>query len=184
MISRQHTRAAGFTLIEITAVVILISLLMSMAVVRLDSALPSTRNESMARELIANLDFARMQAIGRGQSYALVLDFEEQRFGIQLPFDDQGKLIANDEDKPILRWHKVSDGVMLRSILDPRGVRIREGKYSIPFDAQGAARDVYIYLGAEQNTDYELTIRILGLTGIASVAQGTLEPTIYVERDF
>jgi prepilin-type N-terminal cleavage/methylation domain-containing protein len=184
MIIRQHARTAGFTLIEITAVVILISLLMSMAIVRLDSALPSTRNEAAARELVANLDFARMQAIGRGHTYHLVLDFDEQRFGIRLPFDDDGKLVANDEDKPILRWHRVTDGVILRSILDPRGIRIREGEYSIPFNSQGAARDVYIYLGAEENTDYELTVRVLGLTGIASVAQGTLEPTIYTENDF
>ncbi len=181
---RQHPSTAGFTLIEITAVVIIISLLMSMAIVRLDSTLPSTRNESAARELIATLDFARLQAIGRGHQYAVVLDFDEQQYGIRMPTDQDGKQVADDDDKPILRWHPMADGVELRSILDPRGVRIREGQYPVPFNSQGAARDVYIYLGAIENTDYEVTIRVLGLTGISSVARGTLEPSIYSESDF
>ncbi|MBC8370615.1 MAG: GspH/FimT family pseudopilin [Planctomycetes bacterium] len=181
---RRHTSTAGFTLIEITAVVILISLLMSVAIVQLDSTLPSTRNESTAREIVANLDFARMQAIGRGQEYALVLDFDQQRFGIQLPFDNEGKPVANSDERPILRWHPITDGVILRSVLDPRGVRIRTDSYAIPFDAQGASRDIYIYIGSDLNPEYELTIRVLGLTGISSVAQGTLEPNIYSEHDF
>ena len=181
---RQHTSAAGFTLIEITVVVIIISLVMSMAIVRLDSVLPSTRNESVARELIATLDFARLQAIGRGHEYEVVLDFDKQQYGIRMPFDDEGRLVTDDDEKTILRWREISDGVEMRSVLDPRGVRIREGQYPIPFDSQGAARDVYIYIGAQENTDYEVTVRILGLTGIPSVAQGTLEPSIHTESDF
>jgi type IV fimbrial biogenesis protein FimT len=181
---RRQISAAGFTLIEITAVVIIISLVMSMAIVRLDSTLPSTRNESAARELIATLDFARLQAIGRGHQYEVVLDFDRQQYGIRMPFDAEGRLVTDDDEKPILRWHEIADGVEMRSVLDPRGVRIREGQYPVPFDSQGAARDVYIYLGAQENTDYEVTIRILGLTGIPSVAQGTLEPSIHTESDF
>ena len=115
---------------------------------------------------------------------ARVLDFDEQQYGIRMPFDAEGRLVTDDDEKMILRWHKIADGVEMRSVLDPRGVRIREGQYPIPFDSQGAARDVYIYIGAQQNTDYEVTIRVLGLTGIPSVAQGTLEPSIHTESDF
>ena len=157
---------------------------MSMAIVRLDSTLPSTRTESAARELLADLDFARMQAVGRSQEYAVLLDFDNQKFGIQIPFDDQGTLITSREDRPVLRWRNLQTGVTLKSVLDARGKRIREGIYTIPFNNQGASRDIFIYLGNEDNSQYELTARVLGLTGVTSLYQGSLEPNIVVENDF
>ena len=182
--NKSNPKKAGFTLIEITAVILIISLLMSMAIVRLDSTLPSTRTESAARELLADLDFARMQAVGRSQEYAVLLDFDRQKFGIQIPFNDEGTLITSREDRPVLRWRNLQTGVSLKSVLDARGKRIREGIYAIPFNSQGASRDIYIYLGNDENNEYELTARILGLTGVTSLYQGSIEPKTVVENDF
>ena len=63
----KSRRDAGFTLIEITAVVIIIAMITSLAIVRLDGMLPSTRTEAAARELLAELDFARTQSIAKAQ---------------------------------------------------------------------------------------------------------------------
>jgi len=177
-------RQAGFTLIEITAVVILIALVSSLAMTRLDGILPSTRSESAAREVLATLDFARTQAIARAQPYEVVFDFTEQRYSIKVPFDDDGVLIPNEEDRPMLSWHNFNKGVEILGLLDPRGEIVREGIYSLLFDAQGASRDVHIYIGNRESPDFELTLRVLSLTGIASVFQGHLEPDFLMENDF
>lgn len=177
-------RQAGFTLIEITAVVILVALVASTALVRLDGVLPSTRIESTGREILTALDLARTQAIAKGYPYQVVLDFEEQRYGIRIPFDEEGMVIPNEEDRPILSWHNLEDGAQLLGVLDPRGEVVEAGIYPIIFDPLGASRDIHLYLGNEENPEFELTLRILALTGIASVFQGHLEPALLMENDF
>lgn len=183
----KSRRDAGFTLIEITAVVIIIAMITSLAIVRLDGMLPSTRTEAAARELLAELDFARTQSIAKAQEYAVVLDFAEQRYAIRVPFDDDGKLITDPYDRPMLTWHQLETGTELSGVLDPRGEMISEGQYALTYDPLGSAPDVHIYLRGEGKTDeydYELTVRILALTGIASVYTGHLEPALLVENDF
>jgi len=180
----KRGRQAGFSLIEITAVVILIALVASVAMTRLDGVLPSTRSESAAREVLATLDFARTQAIAKAQPYEVVFDFPEQRYSIRVPFDSEGVLIPNQEERPLLSWHHFEKGVEILGILDPRGEIVRDGIYAITFDDQGASSDVHIYIGHTENKDFELTLRVLSLTGIASVFQGHLEPEFLVENDF
>ncbi|MHC4380822.1 MAG: pilus assembly FimT family protein [Planctomycetota bacterium] len=175
---------AGFTLIEITAVVILVALIASSALVRLDGVLPSTRVESAGREVLATLDMARIQAIAKSQPYEVLFDFEEQRYGIRMPFDEDGVLIPNLEDRPILSWNQFREGAQLQGVMDSRGEIIEEGRYPVIFDPLGAAREVHIYLGSSEIDDFELTIRILALTGIASVFQGHIEPQLLIENDF
>ncbi|MGB0952187.1 MAG: pilus assembly FimT family protein [Planctomycetota bacterium] len=181
---RKAKGQAGFTLIEITAVVILVALIASTAIVRLDGVLPSTRVESVGRGILATMDLARTQAIARARPYEVILDFEEQRYGIRVPFDDEGMLIANEEDRPMLSWTSLQDGALLLGVLDPRGQTISDGIYPVEFDAQGASSDLHLYLGLEDMKDFELTLRVLALTGIASVYQGHIEPQLLMENDF
>lgn len=181
---RRPGPQAGFTLIEITAVVIIVALIASSALVRLDGVLPSTRVESAGRAVLATLDMARIQAIAKSQPYEVLFDFEEQRYGIRMPFDEDGVLIPNLEDRPILAWNRFEEGAQLQGVMDPRGEIIQDGRYPIIFDPLGASREVHIYLGSSELEDYELTIRILALTGIASVFQGHIEPQLLIENDF
>lgn len=181
---RRSGRQAGFTLIEITAVVILVALVASTAVVRLDGVLPSTRVESVGRGILATMDLARTQAIARAQPFEVILDFEEQRYGIRVPFDEEGMLVPNQEDRQMLSWNPLQDGALLIGVLDARGEIVDTGTYPVVFDAQGAAQDLHLYLGLEDNDDFELTLRVLALTGIATVFQGHIEPQTLVENDF
>lgn len=175
---------AGFTLIEITAVVILIALVASTAIVRLDGVLPSTQVESVGRSMLATMDLARTQAIARSQPYEVVLDLEEQRYGIRVPFGEDGELIRDREDRPMLSWNRLEDGAIMLGVLDARGDTITDGIYPITFDSQGAAQDLHLYLGLEGRDQFELTLRVLALTGIATVFQGHVEPQVLLENDF
>lgn len=180
----SRRKQAGFTLIEITVVVILIGLIVSTAIVRLDNALPSTRTEAAARQVLATLDLARTSAIGKAAPYEVLFDFKEQRYGIRLPFDEEGTRIADPEERDILSWIEVGDGVVMKSLLDPVGQTVDDGTYVLTFDPQGAATDLSLFLGTIDSDEFELTVRLLALTGIASVFQGHVEPELLVENDF
>lgn len=184
----KSARNAGFTLIEITAVVIIIGMVASIAIVRLDGMLPSTRTESAARQLLAQLDFARTQSIAKAQEYDVVFDFDEQRYAIRIPFDEDGKIVRDREERDLLSWHYFEHGTYLRGLIDTRGELRTEGQYALTYNPLGTAREIYVYLSAtmadESLGDYELTVRVLALTGIASVFQGHIEPQLLVENDF
>lgn len=172
---------------EITAVVVIVAMITSLAIVRLDGMLPSTRTESAARELLAELDFARTQSIAKAQEYSVVVDFAEQRYAIRVPFNDEGKLITDPDERPLLSWHYLEEGTEITGVMDPRGEIISDGIYPLTYDPLGSAPDVHIYLegkGATDENNFELTVRILALTGIASVYSGHLEPQLLVENDF
>jgi len=180
-------RNAGFTLIEITVVVIIIGMVASIAMVQLDGMLPSTRTEAAARELLAQMDFARIQSIAKSQEYDIVFDFEEQRYAIRVPFDQDGKIVRDPEDREFLSWHYLEHGTYLQGLIDTRGALISEGRYALSYNPLGTSREVYIYLkgsASQEDKDFEMTVRVLALTGIASVFQGHLEPQLLVENDF
>jgi len=180
-------RNAGFTLIEITAVVIIIGMVASIAIVRLDGTLPSTRTESAAREVLAQLDFARTQSIAKAQEYDVVFDFAEQRYAIRIPFDNEGRVVRDVDEREYLSWHYFENGTGISGLIDTRGELITEGTYVLTFNPLGTSREVYLYItGDTGNDDFELelTVRVLALTGIASVFQGHIEPENLVENDF
>ena len=86
----------------------------------------------------------------------------------------------------ILPWHYLPEGTLLESVMDAKGASVAEGRYLIPYDPFGAAPGVHIYLrgSTDSEVELELTIRVLALTGIASVFQGRVEPQVLVENDF
>ena len=181
---RARRGTAGFTLIEVVVVVVLVALFMSTTVVRLDGTLPSTRTESAARQLLGTLDFARTYALSYGQPHEVVLDFEEQRYAIRLPWDEDGKLAPDPEDREMLTWQVLSDGVELRALVDASGDLIDRGQEAIEFHPGGSGREVYIHLGNMADEGYDMTVRLLALTGLASVIQGVHFPEELREQDF
>lgn len=67
-------RQLGFTLLEILAVVALVATIMGLAVYTLNAGLPGAQLRGAARELAAELRFARAVAIASGQSQVFTLD--------------------------------------------------------------------------------------------------------------
>ena len=77
--------ARGFTLIEISVVVVIFALMFTTATVSLDSYLPNSRSESAARELLSTIDLARTSAVANGREYQVEFDLERRRYRIVTP---------------------------------------------------------------------------------------------------
>lgn len=175
---------AGFTLIEISVVVLIIALMLTTATVRLDNYLPSSRGESAARDVLASLDLARLSAIAYGRVYGLEFDMDEQRYRIQTPFDETGKVARSPDDRVSMKWQSLPSGVRFGSILTGTEDVTQDGKYLLQFSALGAAENLHIYLENDAGEGYTLTVRVVALTGHSKVMQGRVVPEPVSEDDF
>lgn len=178
-------RAAGFTLLEIAVVLLLLSLLFGTTLSNMRGMVPASATEATARELIGQLDFARTQAVASGHSYAVVLDLDEQRFAIRTPYDADGRPAADPEARALLPWRTISEGTLLEAVLDATGLRRETGTVEVPFHPAGDSADFWAYVTHVAEKDaHRVTIRVLGLTGLATLLQGELQPPVVAEGDF
>jgi prepilin-type N-terminal cleavage/methylation domain-containing protein len=178
-------RAAGFTLIEIMVVLLILSSLIGLAATNMQRMMPSSATESGARQLLGLLDLARTQAISRGYAYEVQIDLEEQRYRILTPFDRGGNPSADPEDRTGLQWNRLPEGVLLEAVLDEAGLRQERGLARVTFRPSGESHDFWAYLTHEAGEDaYRVTVRVLGLTGLASLMAGEQSPPEVREADF
>ena len=180
----QRRRTAGFTLIEISVVVVIIAVFFTTATVKLDSFLPGSRSESGARQLLSTFDLARTSAVAYGRSYQVQLDLDEGRYRILTPFDQEGKLARAEEERLALDWEELPDGVSFAAVVDSSGTDVVKGIYALSFDAIGSAEEVFVHLDNAAGQAYALTVRILALTGNSTVLRGKRLPQIVTEDDF
>jgi general secretion pathway protein H len=75
-------RGAGFTMLELMVVLVLMVLVYAIVVPKISSVLPGTELKSAARELAAGLRKARSQAVTHKTEAALTLDVEQHQFEI------------------------------------------------------------------------------------------------------
>jgi len=178
------TGRRGFTLIEITVVVLIVALVLTTATVRLDTYLPSSRGEAAAREFLATLDLARTSAISYGRSYTVEIALEDDRYRIRTPMDAEGRPARSPEERVALSWNKLHQGVHFDGLVDSSGRVFRQGTYELVFDAQGSADELYLWLVNDAGEGYTLTVRVLALTGSSKVISGRAEPRPVTENDF
>lgn len=74
------SKARGFTLVEIIAVVALIALAMTLVAITVGDGLSGARVKAASRDLVAALRYTRGQAIVNRESQALAIDVEGRRY--------------------------------------------------------------------------------------------------------
>jgi general secretion pathway protein H len=119
----------GFTLIEVLLVVFLIVLILSIATIFFANTLPTARLKATAREMSAAIKYAKYLAKAKNEKQRFHIDLDSKTYGIQ-----------GRETK------KISSDIAV-TILDTNLTAIREGKFSITFDALGSSDWNSITLG-------------------------------------
>ncbi len=182
----RRPRAAnrGFTLIEISVVVLIVASMIAAAVVKLDRLLPSSAADAAARSLISSLDLARTYAVSHGRVYEVWINIDEHGWAVKTPFDDEGKVAHKTEDRSDLGWDHLETGLEFKSIVDGKGMAINQGLVKIAFNQTGATSDLYVHLSHTAGEQYDITVRILGLNGLSTVFSGEIHPTVVSESDF
>ena len=172
----KPTASAGFTLIELSLVVVLLSVFTFLAVRSLDNLLPRHRMEAGARDLAATIRTARDQAILTSRKTEFFFDMDRQQFWILLPpTDGSDELVDPTQQKfgsNTLSTHQLPEGVSFAGIQPVGGDLQESGGMSIEVSPLGAFSDLIIYLANEE--EKELTLMINGMTGLPEFFNGRI----------
>ncbi len=122
----------GFTLIELTIVVLLIILIVGISTVYFAGALPSAKLKSAGREMSAILRHARMLAKTEGEDRSVLVNLTTRRYGIDG-----------------MQARSLPTGVNVR-IIDPMKGAVSHGEYTFTFDKSGIAEGGTILLSTGQ----------------------------------
>jgi prepilin-type N-terminal cleavage/methylation domain-containing protein len=175
----------GFTLIEIMAVVLLLGLMLSTVTANLNAVLPNSQSESAARQVLGDLDLARTSAISHGRSFVLSLDLGNSEYRLITPFDKNGRLARQPEDREALGLVALPKGIHFAGLLDPGSLEIlQEGVHELVFNSTGSRLDIFLYLSNEAGEEYDLTIHLFGLTGQSEIMEGHAMPVKVSDADF
>lgn len=179
---RPDGARAGFSLIELLAVIVVLGLIAAMVTINWRAILPRTELHSAVRELAAVLQGARSDAIARNAAFDVQYDLDEHRYRIVTPFRTGGGLAASNEERHALEWHALPPTVRFGGITIGTE-EYEKGIVYVRFDPLGSASGHVIVLSQpmDENT---YTIEVQGLLGLIDYHEGLFERLAPKDDDF
>ncbi|MBF0456596.1 MAG: prepilin-type N-terminal cleavage/methylation domain-containing protein [Nitrospirae bacterium] len=134
----QDSNQLGFTLIELTVMLLIMAIVLSIAAVKLTSRMPETVLKSAARTMLADLRYAAVIASTKGKDIKLTVDLN----ALTYTFNDKTRSFP--ENTKIV-------------ITDPEDGQVRKGRWHVVFYAGGGSTGGEIDLSVREKT-YKVTI--------------------------
>lgn len=189
VVDKNRSSIKGFTLIELTIVLIIISFLFAVAGPRIAKGLSGLSLTTSAKKIAAALRYARSQAVNKSQAYSVIIDREHARIVIrgipkpvtQPPDDAAEEELAFEEDaaeerKEVVNEVKVvtvADGISFQEI-SIGGQEVNGGKEEMPqmiFFPDGTSQGGEIVLA--NNRERTFAVGVDFLTGVVTIAEKT-----------
>jgi len=169
---------AGFTLIELIVVIMILTLITGLAITKLDFLVPKYRLRAATRETASVLKQARSRAAAIGRDIYVRIHLSEGKYEMLVPFEVESQVVLPPDTPPELipppeyRYESVFQSelpekvqfvnVILGSESDQT---ITSGNAQIRISPFGASDHVIVNFRLE---DRDAAIRLNGLTGIIS----------------
>jgi len=187
VLPRRSATRAGFSLIELLAVILVLAMIATLVTINWKAILPRTELHSAVRELSAVLQGTRSDAISRNATYEVQYDLDQHRYRVVTPFraaTEQyvGGLAATSEERLALPWHMLPPTVRFRSISVGTD-QFEKAMVVVRFDAVGSASGHVIVLDQPQDQN-TYTIEVQGLLGLINYHAGLFERLPPKEDDF
>jgi prepilin-type N-terminal cleavage/methylation domain-containing protein len=159
---------AGFTLVEIVVVMVLISLFMVFSV-PLFSNIGTSSLDTSARRLSGTIKYLFNEAALTGYEYRLIYDLDRGTYQAQI-LESSGELVdATDQG----RQSVLKGAVRFKDLQLPGRGRFSLGQVTTRIDPSGWIDETVIHL--VDNSDQQLTLRVNPLTGTTEVFDGYRE---------
>jgi prepilin-type N-terminal cleavage/methylation domain-containing protein len=176
-------RERGLTLIELSTVIVILALVVTVATAYLDQTLPQSRLEAAARSLAAQIDNLRTFSIAQGKAYRIEYDLPGRRYRVVSPFRPDGKVAEREEERVAMDWIYLPDGVVFDDVTIGAGERIVEGTVPLEFTPLGTSIEHRVHI-RRVHPERRYTISVAGLTGQIRFVDGYEERTEVAEGDF
>jgi prepilin-type N-terminal cleavage/methylation domain-containing protein len=169
----QAAKNAGFTLLELTVVLLIVGLLVTVAVPRFTD-LTGARLESSARRLAALVRYLSGEAAFRSHLYRLHYDLDQQSYWVTVltAVQDTAEFIV--DDTPLARPVQLPPSIMFADVRVPDVGRVSRGQVYTHFYPHGYIDPTVIHL--RDQSSRVLTVVIPPLTGEAQIYEGYVEP--------
>lgn len=180
--ARRSGARAGFSLIEMLAVLVILGLMAGIVMVSWRAILPAEQLHSAVRALAGSLQSARSEAIARNGEYRIQYDLENGRYRLVTPFKSGGGLAAREEDKLAFPWTVFPKGISFHQVTVD-GVEYTKGLVYVRFDPLGSASGHTITL-VQKPDDAYFTVDVQSLTGLIEYHEGIFVREPAREGDF
>jgi prepilin-type N-terminal cleavage/methylation domain-containing protein len=144
----------GFTLIELTMVVFLLGIMLTLTLPRLRDVALSDNLKNTVRTLTSTVKEIRYQAIKDNHEYLLKFDFDSKKFWSDSPYLTEEKRIAAEES-PIT----LPPDVRVIDISFKDGEKKTSGEVSINFSKEGYISPSVIHLGSDDGRQFTYILR-------------------------
>ncbi len=162
----------GFTLLELSLVLFIIGLLVTVLVPRL-GGLEQARLETSAKRLAALVRYLHGEAAFRGQTYRIQYDLDQHRYGVQVLTPSQATKTFVAEESPLSQPVQLPTNITFADIRVPSIGRVSAGQVFTHFYPQGYTDPTVVHLRDQQSRT--MTVIIPPITGEAAVYEGYVD---------
>lgn len=156
---------AGFTLIEIALVVVLLGLMAGLTMPMISGLEPDHLNAS-ARRLAGTVKYLYNEAAMTGLEHRIVFDLDHGSYRT-VKLSAGGEV---QEMKGVAASHKLGAGVRFEAIYQPRHGEFHDGKVTMSILPGGWIDETILHLSNEDKR--KLTLRLVPLTGLTEIYDG------------
>lgn len=154
---KHNQRAkAGFTLIELMVVMLLISIILAVAIPRFEGGFLQDPIKQFSRKMISTVRSLRSAAVQTQKQQTLIIDLNSQQLYVTVP-------AAQAENEPVAskKSFKLPDSLALVSVEFSSSDRITTGNAQIHFYPAGYSDHVFIRLESSDEDRYTFVIQPL-----------------------
>jgi prepilin-type N-terminal cleavage/methylation domain-containing protein len=186
--NRQVTSSdeSGFTLLELLAVVMLVSIATMFAFLNLDGMTAAGRLGAAGREIANTISWLRNEAATQAREFQIEFDLDEKRYRVIIP-PRPGLLRSSQdqEDWEALEWTLLPEDVRFLDMQftpsNPERSKediVTSGTRTVTFDAMGGSQSFMIHLESSDIPDRDLarfSVEANGFTGTVQAEIGHKE---------
>ena len=165
-ISRAGTWNRGYTLIELSLIILLIGVILVFVLPKLDN-LGDTRLRTTARQLAGKIQSLYDESVLKKQPYQLVFDITNRTYSYAEISDDVSSVISDSAKET-----SMPEKVFIKDIVMPSEGKITEGKVTIRFFPDGYVEKNTIHLSDGKK---DFTLVTTPLTGKVKITEGYVE---------
>lgn len=177
-------REAGFSLVELLAVLLILGMIGTIATVSWQALLPNQQLNSAVRNLSEVIYGTRSEAISRNRPFEIHYDVERERYWVRTPYRPGGGFAESEEEEHLLtsETNLKLNGVSIVEVRIDDAI-VSEGTAYVRFDPLGAASNHAILLRHDIFENF-FTLEVLPLTGEIRFHEGDVRREPAEENDF